>query len=121
MISPIIGQRIALRGGLLAEFLGLAGSESATVNINGVIKTVPRSLIKGRFRTPHKWPIGLAVTVDLETVRGGKTVVAAVGGEVISSATGGESSLKVRITEADPLWFGCVVTARDGKVRRVGE
>lgn len=117
----LIGSRIALRGGLLAEFLGLASEESARVKVNGQEQTVPRSLIKGRFRTAHKWPLGLAVTVELETVRNKQTVVVPLGGEVVSSSTGGGYSMKVRITEPDPLWFGCVVTSRDGNVRRVGE
>ncbi len=102
-----IGSRVQVKGGLIGEFIGLAGVGSVRVRIGECIRTIPLSFVK-KPRTSHKWPIGsaAAVCIDGISVRG-----------VIVSARG--SGPRVKITDGHPIWHGATVGTNDGKIKRI--
>ncbi len=116
----LIGSRICLRGGTIAEYLGLASQNAARVKIGDEVRTVPLSLVRRGSGQPYKskWAIGSSVTVDLLTVRNGSPVTLPLAGEVVGQSGHGP---KVKITAWDPVWEGAIVQRADGKIRRVGE
>jgi len=52
---------------------------------------------------PKKWVVGMACTVEID-------------GETLAAELLSVKPRKCRVTEADPVWFGAVVSERDGKI-----
>lgn len=105
-----LGQRIYLLPDRIpASFQGIASNGFVRALVDGNVRLVQRDKVQGAIPgRPPKWSPGSACTVEIYGLN-----AKPLGAEVVSS-----KPLKARVTVADPVWFGCVVSASDGKIRR---